>query len=119
MDQTKKDALVAGGINVDNALERFMGNEAMLIKYLGKFMADKSYTALTAAMQADDKESAAMAAHTLKSTSGTIGCDAMRDLVIAQEAAIKAGDWEKAKSMVPQVNAEYERVCAIIKQVTG
>ena len=30
MDQTRKARLEAGGIMVDEALERFMGNEAML-----------------------------------------------------------------------------------------
>ena len=30
MDQTRKVRLEAGGIMVDEALERFMGNEAML-----------------------------------------------------------------------------------------
>ena len=34
MDQTRKARLEAGGIMVDEALERFMGNEAMLERYL-------------------------------------------------------------------------------------
>lgn len=33
MDQTRKARLEAGGIMVDEALERFMGNEAMLERY--------------------------------------------------------------------------------------
>ena len=42
MDQTRKARLEAGGIMVDEALERFMGNEAMLERYL-----PVSYTHLT------------------------------------------------------------------------
>lgn len=117
MDQNKKDTLVGAGINVDAALERFMGNEAMFTKYLGKFLTDKSYAALTAAIASDDRDAAGMAAHTLKSTSGTIGCEALQALVLEQEKAIKSGDWEKAKEMAPKVSAEYDRICDVIKSV--
>ena len=41
MDQTRKARLEAGGIMVDEALERFMGNEAMLERYLQKFLRRK------------------------------------------------------------------------------
>ena len=41
MDQTRKARLEAGGIMVDEALERFMGNEAMLERYLQKFLSEK------------------------------------------------------------------------------
>lgn len=46
MDQTRKARLEAGGIMVDEALERFMGNEAMLERYLQKFLSEKSYAML-------------------------------------------------------------------------
>ena len=37
METSKKEALVAAGINCDAALERFMGSEAMLNRFLKKF----------------------------------------------------------------------------------
>ena len=42
MDQTRKARLEAGGIMVDEALERFMGNEAMLERYLQKAMSQQT-----------------------------------------------------------------------------
>ena len=42
MDKERKTRLHGGGINVDNALERFMGNEAMLERYLKKAMSSLS-----------------------------------------------------------------------------
>ena len=42
MDQDRKTRLEEGGINLSGALERFMGNEPMLERYLGKFLTEKS-----------------------------------------------------------------------------
>lgn len=41
MDQDRKTRLEEGGINLSGALERFMGNEPMLERYLGKFLTEK------------------------------------------------------------------------------
>ena len=91
MDQTRKARLEAGGIMVDEALERFMGNEAMLERYLQKFLSEKSYVMLRDSLASNDWEVAGRAAHTLKSVCGTIGCEAMQELVILQERHIRAG----------------------------
>lgn len=115
MDAAKKESLVTGGINVDEALNRFMGNEAMLEKYLNRFLNEKSFAALAAGIEADDREAAQAAAHTLKSVCGTIGCEAMHQLVIAQESAMRSGDWPKALAMMPEIQAEYDRICETIK----
>lgn len=72
MDQTRKARLEAGGIMVDEALERFMGNEAMLERYLQKFLSEKSYAMLRDSLASNDWEAAGRAAHTLKSICGTI-----------------------------------------------
>lgn len=115
MDAQKKANLIAGGINVDAALDRFMGNEAMMQKYLNRFLNEKSYAALLAAVNANDQAAAQAAAHTLKSVCGTIGCDAMHNLVVAQEAAMRSGDWAKAVNMMPEVENAYNAVCATLK----
>ena len=95
MDQTRKARLEAGGIMVDEALERFMGNEAMLERYLQKFLSEKSYVMLRDSLASNDWEAAGRAAHTLKSVCGTIGCEAMQELVILQERHIRAGETDK------------------------
>ena len=115
MDQAKKARLEAGGIRVDDALDRFMGNEAMLERYWEKFLNDKSYATLRNAIAAHDREAAAMAAHTLKSVCGTIGCVAMQELVLRQESLLRAGQWEEAVSMMPELSRAYEDACGVIR----
>lgn len=115
MDAQKKANLQDGGVNVDAALDRFMGNEAMLMKYLNRFLNEKSYAALTQAINEDDKEAALAAAHTLKSVCGTIGCEGMSQMVINQELAMRQDKWDEAKNMMPAIEATYTDICAILK----
>lgn len=114
MEQARKAKLEAGGINVNSTLERFMGNEAMAERYWQKFLNEKSYAMLRDAIDADDRETASMAAHTLKSVCGTIGCEAMQELVVQQERHIRAGEWEDAVGMMPEISRAYESICAVL-----
>ena len=109
MDQTRKARLEAGGIMVDEALERFMGNEAMLERYLQKFLSEKSYAMLRDSLASNDWEAAGRAAHTLKSICGTIGCEAL------QERHIRAGEWKEAVGMMPEISNSYENICGVIR----
>lgn len=92
-----------------------MGNEKMLEKYLGRFLNEKSYAALLAAVEADDKDAAGAAIHTLKSVCGTIGCLGMQEMVVNQEKTLRGGDWAGAKAMLPQIDAEYKKICAALQ----
>ena len=46
MDSQIKAGLMAAGVDVDEALERFMGSEAMLSRFLKKFPADQGFAPL-------------------------------------------------------------------------
>ncbi len=116
MDKERKTRLHGGGINVDNALERFMGNEAMLERYLKKFLDEKSYVQLVEAITADDREGAGVAVHTLKSVCGTLGCEAMHRLVVRQEQHIRAGEWDEAVRMMTNVTDAYKSICAVLQE---
>lgn len=115
MEADRKAKLVAAGINVDAALERFMGKDKMLEKYLGRFLSEKSYAALVSAIEADDQAAAGAAVHTLKSVCGSIGCEKMQGMVVEQEKAIRGGDWQQAKQLMPAITAEYESICAALQ----
>ena len=100
---------------VDEALERFMGNEAMLERYLQKFLSEQSYAMLRDSLASNDWEAAGRAAHTRKSICGTIGCEAMQELMILQERHIRAGEWKEAVGMMPEISNSYENICGVIR----
>jgi hypothetical protein len=47
-----KEKLAEQGIDVDDALNRFMGNEDLYVKCLGQFLEDENYPKLIAALDA-------------------------------------------------------------------
>lgn len=115
MDEAKKSQLLAAGIDLDSALERFMGKESMLERYLGRFLEDKSFAALRLAAESGDRENARVSVHTLKSVCGSIGCSEMQALAIEQEKLMRAEQWDDAFAMMPQLAEAYDRVCSAIR----
>lgn len=114
MDEEKKARLLAGGVNLQSALDRFMNNEKMLERYFDKFLNEKTYAELLKAIDEDDRETAQRAAHSLKSVCGTLGFEAMSRLVIDQEAKMRAGDWDGAVAMLPDIKNAYQSICALL-----
>ena len=41
MDEARKQALIAAGVDVEAALARMMGSEALLVRLLKKFLEDR------------------------------------------------------------------------------
>ena len=114
MDAQQRANLENAGIDIKTALERFMNNEAMLQKYLNRFLSEKSYGMLQEAIKEGNQDGAKAAAHMLKSVCGTIGCVRMQQMVLAQEREMINKNWEAAVSMMPEIEAEYARICKLL-----
>ena len=63
MEEALKVRLEDGGININAALDRFMGNEAMFVRYLQKFINEQSYLLLKNYISSDQRETARREAH--------------------------------------------------------
>ena len=63
MEQVRLEQLESAGIDVKDALSRFMGNANLLEKFLKKFPDDQNYKKLCEALEADDAEAALAASH--------------------------------------------------------
>lgn len=116
MEERKKNALKEAGIDIDNALERFMGNEALLERFLKKFLEDSNHAALNAAVSAGDQEAALTAAHTLKGVSGNLSIIPLHDLLTRQVQLFRENNWEEAVAVMPQISKVYETVEDTIRQ---
>lgn len=115
MQTLARERLENAGIDVTGALERFMGNDVLFIRFLKKFLSDPNYQKLAAAIDAGDQENALTAAHTLKGVCGNLGMTDLFDLTAKQVAAFRAGRWEDAIRCMPSISLAYERVIAGIK----
>lgn len=114
MDLMRKQRLQDAGIDVDSALERFMNNEALLERFLGKFPADPNHDRLVQAIAAGDREGALTAAHTMKGVCGNLSMTALFELLTRQVAAFRADDWDGAVAMMPELDRMYDGLCAAI-----
>lgn len=73
MDQVFKKQLEEGGADVDITLKRFMGNEAIYMKFILKFLDDKNYDVIMDSLSKKDYAGAFAGAHSLKGVSGNLG----------------------------------------------
>lgn len=75
MDEKFRKQLEENGTDVDTVLKRFMGNEALYMKFLMKFLDDKSYQSLLENIENRDFEEAFKSAHTLKGVTANLGIE--------------------------------------------
>lgn len=75
MDEELKRRLEESGADVRTTIGRFMGNEAMYQKFLGKFLDDQNYQNLGKYLSEGNFEEAYKCAHTLKGVAANLGLD--------------------------------------------
>lgn len=119
MDTKTKEVLEKAGINTDDAMERFMGNEAMYEKYLARFVGDKTYEDLIEAVGKKDWQKAFETTHTLKGTTGTLSITGLFDLFSKQTEFFRGGDYESGVAMMDEIKAEYNKAVDAITSVCG
>lgn len=75
MDANFKTALEEMGMDVDNTVKRFMGNEALYLKFLNKFQMDQSVANIQQHITEQNAEETFKSAHTLKGVAANLGLD--------------------------------------------
>ncbi len=111
------DRLTKAGIDVKSALERFMGNEALLERFLKRFPNDPNYGKLKEAIGSCSKDEALTASHTLKGVCGNLSMTTLYNLLSDQVAAMRDGRWDDAAAFMDDITSAYnEAVSAIENQ---
>lgn len=109
------DLLISAGIDVESAVRRFMGNEALYAKMLRKFLDDKNYENLGEAISLDNRSDALAASHTLKGLCGNLSMDGLYKLFTEQVVLFRAEKWEEACGMMPEISENYAKITDAIK----
>lgn len=117
MEQAKKEMLAAAGIDAEDALERFMGSEALLTRFLGRFLEDASMDALRGAVAVGDWDKALTASHTLKGMCGNLSMTVLYDLFTRQVALLRASDTAGAAALMPAIEAACRKAAAAIREL--
>ena len=107
MTQAEKERLIQAGIDVDEALARFMNNETLMTRFLKRFLDDKNYAALQAAVKDQNFEEMLAASHTLKGTSGNLSMKSLYALASQQVTLLRENNGQEAIALMPQIEATY------------
>lgn len=121
MDEKFRRQLEESGADVEATLKRFMGNDAIYLKFLGKFPNDPNYSNLGTNMESGNFEEAYKCAHALKGVVGNLGLTPIFDNVsiLVEELRNKANadvDAARADEEWQQVKTAYERFISIITE---
>lgn len=117
MEQTIRDILTAGGMDVDVTVARFGGNEGLFLKFLRRFPSDPSYTQLTEAMQSGQREIAKIACHTLKGVSANLGLTRLFEACNAMVTELRATDDSDVSGLYVKISDEYRNTLEMIRLI--
>lgn len=117
MDEKKMNQLAAANIDVQEALERFMGNEGLLMKFLLRFPQDESFQQLKQAMEAKDTDQAYRAAHALKGLAGNLAMKSLYEQVCSVMADLREGDLSTAQGKMAELESQYQGVLDALQSI--
>lgn len=115
MDEKRRVELEKAGIDTNDALARFMENEALMMKFLLRFPEDPSFAQLQEAMEHGDAAQAFTAAHTLKGVAGNLSMRDLYGLVSRVVEDLRAGDLAGAASRMPELEKRYQELVRTLR----
>lgn len=119
MNENLKNQLVEYGADVETALKRFMGKDALYMKFLVKFLDDKNFSGLEENLTAKDYDEAYKSAHALKGVTGNLGLLPLFDIAAKLSEMLRKNDGTVDEATVSQMAEDlagkYAKFCKIMK----
>ena len=115
MDEKFRRQLEENGVEVENTIKRFMGNEAMYLKFLGKFVDDQNCAGIGKNMEEQNYEEAYKFAHTLKGVAANLGLAPLQNTVSRLVDELRGKKNEEVN--VEQANEEWQKVKKAYEQI--
>ncbi|MEG1448763.1 MAG: Hpt domain-containing protein [Oscillospiraceae bacterium] len=110
-----REILVAGGIDYDEAMNRFAGITKSYEKFLVKFLKDDLHEKLTIAICKKEYDEAFGYSHTLKGVAGNLCLKDLYKEIVPLVEELRAKRYDDVDKMIVNVTNEYNRACAAIK----
>ena len=121
MDEKFRKQLEENGADVDATLKRFMGNEALYMKFIMKFLDDKNFEGIKSNLEKNDFEGAYVSAHTLKGVTANLGLNPVYGVATQISDMLKGKapgeiDREKLEALKDQLAAEHSRFVQLLEK---
>ncbi len=120
MSDNYKKVLEENGADVEGTIRRFMGNEAVYQKFLGKFLSNPNYGELEQHLKERDYQSAYVSAHTLKGVAANLGLNTLYEATsnLVEELRDKEDsevNEARAAEMWTEIQRTHTTFCGIIQ----
>jgi len=115
MDDLIKGKLKAANVDLESAMDRFLGNEDLLLRFLREFPEDENYGIFRKAMDEKRYQDAFKAAHTFKGVCGNLSLVGLFDVMSREVECLRSGDYGEAMAMYPEIMKEYDKTAEILR----
>ena len=115
---TLQECYAARGGDYNEVLGRLY-SEALVQKFVGKFLADQSFQLLSDSLNAGAYEDAFRAAHTLKGVTQNLSFTKLYQSSHQITEALRTKDYDLASRLLPEVAEDYARTAAAIQTFQG
>ena len=116
MDSGFKSELIAWGVDWDDVLGRFMGNEDLIAKFMIKFLSDKNMGELTKDLEEGNVTEAFKAVHALKGVSANLGLKGMLGNVCELTEILRAGSMDGYEEYYNAIKPKYDELVTILNK---
>lgn len=117
MEALKRKLLEDNGVDVDDAMARFLDKEVLFDKYMKKLPTDETWAALEQAVAGGDCNAAFEASHSLKSYFGNLSIMPLFKSICEVTDLFRAGDFEGGKDKLQETRALRDSICEVIAKL--
>ncbi len=104
------------GVNVDDAMQRFMGNESLFLRMIAKLPKSVRTLNLTPDFDGSDYEQTTRDAHTIKGVMGNLSVDPLYKAYTEIVNLLRAGKPEEARSVLTDILPLQEKILTYIEE---
>lgn len=107
------------GVNLSQALGRFMGNEALFLSFIGKLPEKLQFEPILQALAQEDEEEFYMRVHSLKGMAGNLSIEPIYDCaqaILVEFRVSKFQNKKKLLSLIEEAIRESESLSDLIQQ---
>ena len=116
MDAGLKTELIEWGADWNELLDRFMGNEDLIAKFMFKFLNDPNMNDLTKYLAEGNVAEAFKAVHTLKGVGSNLALKGFLTPVCELTEILRAGSMEGYKEKYDIIKPKYDELIAILQK---
>lgn len=104
------------GADISGALERFMGNEELYVKFIYKFPESAEVDKIGECLNTKNYSDAVVYAHTLKGTTGNLGFTPLFTDLTKLVGDLRSEDYENIGELFDRISVNYNALYKIISE---